>query len=223
MLNRLMFFILFLSIAAQAQVTPPSTTANAVTAPPTGAVAKKAAAIANAGARIATKDRSIARTSLVFDYNSWFENINIRAGTPYQTKALLYGMGLSYEYNLLYTKWGWGLGGGIVHGFGVSGDASDSTSYYVKRVPLEIFRGSARYFKRVTARFDAGLLTTALYNLTSWPSSNGLSVEKTSSLMLGIFIDTRWRLDRSWDLVQAVGTFNRGPSLAWRLGTNYNF
>ena len=168
-------------------------------------------------------DRSASRNGLVLDYNSWFENIRILGGTPYETKALLYGIGLSYEYNLLRTSWGWGIGGGIIHGYAVSGDSSDTTSYYAKRVPLEIGRVSGRIFHRVNPRFDIGLLSSLLYTLTNWPESYGLTVEKPGSVMMGAFLDTRWRLDGHWELIQALGTFNRGPSLAWRLGTTYTF
>ncbi len=171
----------------------------------------------------AKNDRSASRKGLVLDYNSWFENIRVQGGTPYETKALLYGIGLSYEYNLLRASWGWGIGGGLIHGYAVSGDSSDSTSYYAKRVPLEIGRVSARIFRRVNPRFDMGLLTNVLYTLTNWPESNGLTVEKPGSVMMGAFLDTRWRLDGHWELIQALGTFNRGPSLAWRLGTTYTF
>lgn len=167
--------------------------------------------------------RTASRHGLLFDYNSWFENIRVLGGTPYDTKALLYGLGLSYEYTLLHVTWGWGWGGGFIHGYAVSGDSSDTTSYYAKRVPLEVGRINTRIFSRVSPRFDFGFLMTALYTISNYPVSNGLSVEKSSSMMLGAFLDTRWRLDGHWELIQALGTFNRGPSLAWRLGTVYSF
>ena len=52
-------------------------------------------------------EKTARRQGLLFDYNSWFENIRILGGTPYDTKALLYGLGLSYEYTLLHITWGW--------------------------------------------------------------------------------------------------------------------
>ncbi len=168
-------------------------------------------------------DRTANRQGIILDYNSWFENIRIQGGTPYETKALLYGIGVSYEYNLLRLTWGWGLGGGLIHGYAVSGDSSDTSSYYAKRVPLEIGRFNGRIFRRVSPRFDLGLLTSVLYTLTNFPASNGLTVEKSGSVMMGAFLDTRWRLDGRWELIQAFGTFNRGPSLAWRLGAIYIF
>ncbi len=170
-----------------------------------------------------TTDRSTTRRGLILDYNSWFENIRIQGGTPFETKALLYGIGLSYEFNLLKVTWGWGLGGGLIHGYAVSGDSSDPTSYYAKRVPLEIGRLNGRIFRRVSPRFDLGFLTSVLYTLTNWPTSNGFTVEKSGSVMMGAFLDTRWRLDGHWELIQALGTYNRGPSLAWRLGSTYSF
>ncbi len=168
-------------------------------------------------------NRFATRHGIALDYNSWFENIKITGGTPFQTKALLYGIGLTYEYNKLRSSWGWGVGAGWVHGFAVSGDATDTTTYYSKRVPLEIARFNSRIFLRINPRFDAGILACALYTITNWPTSNGFNVDKAGSLMMGGFLDTRWRLDGQWEIIQAFGTYNTGPSLAWRMGTSYYF
>ena len=88
----------------------PSASASTALAP----VPKKSAPAKSTGvikASLPKNDRTVARQGLVFDYNSWFENIRILGGTPYDTKALLYGLGLSYEYSLLHVNWGWGWGG----------------------------------------------------------------------------------------------------------------
>jgi hypothetical protein len=163
------------------------------------------------------------RHNLLIDYNSWFENIRVVGGTPYETKALLYGAGVSYESAFLRQTWGWGIGVGILQGFAVAGDASDPNSYYAKRVPLNIARGGLRIFERVNPRFDLGLAASVLMALQSYPADKGFKVEAPSSLMIGAFLDTRWRMDSHWELIQSMGTYSRGPSLAWRLGTSYTF
>lgn len=168
--------------------------------------------------------RGIARKLGVLDYNSWFETIRIKGGgTPYDTKALLYGTGLSFEYATYFPDWGWSAQLGIIQGFAVAGDVSDATSYYARRVQLNILRGGGRYFKRINPRFDLGIASHLLITTKSYPPLNGLEVEAPNGLMIGGFIDSRWRLDEKWELLQSMGTYSRGPSLAWRLGTSYTF
>lgn len=214
--------ILMQSLGAQAKEAQPITSTITPTSPSTPAVspAQPTSALKKPAANTV---RTAQRRVLVFDYNSWFQNILILGGTPYETKALIYGLGLTYESNYFRATWGWGFGGGLIHGSAVTGDSSDSTSYYAKRVQIENARISSRIFRRINPRLDIGLLASLLYTISNWPTSNGLTVAPPSGIMAGAFLDTRWRLDGHWELVQALGTYNRGPSLAWRLGTTYSF
>lgn len=171
----------------------------------------------------AKKPSTASRKSVVVDYNSWFETIRIKGPTTYETKALLYGLGASYEYALFHSSWGWASSLGIIQGSAVAGDVSETSSYYARRVPLNIFRFGGRLFQRVNPRFDLGVTTSVLFTLTPWPIDRNFSVEASNGLMIGGFVEGRWRLDRQWELLQSFGTYSRGPSLAWRLGASYSF
>lgn len=224
MLHLWLLTFLMMGTSAQAQQKlKKKSVASPATRPSTSMPATSAPSVKLLANPTEKSNRFAVRQGIAVDYNSWFENLRITGVTPFQTKALLYGIGVAYEYNKLKTNWGWGVGAGLIYGFGVSGDASDTTTYYSKRVPLQIARLNSRIFRRINARFDAGILACALYTITNWPISNGLSVEKAGNLTMGAFLDTRWRLDGQWEVIQAFGTYNTGPSLAWRLGTSYYF
>lgn len=164
------------------------------------------------------------RKSISFDFNSWFESLKVQSGgSTYETRGLLYGTGVSYEYSRYFPDWGWGGGGGILHGYGVAGNSTDISSYYVRRVPQTMLRANARIFKRIGVRMDLGLALNFNYRSTVWPSANGWEVKSGVNPLIGLFLDTRWRVNLRWDLVQALGSFSRDSSLAWKIGGVYNF
>jgi hypothetical protein len=168
--------------------------------------------------------KAVSRQGISFDYNSWFENIRVTTPTnPYETKAQIHGVGINYEYASYRPKWGWGLHGGYLFGYGTAGDSADSSSYYARRVAMNILRAGIRGFYRITGRFDLGITYQSQMASTKWPTFNGMSVDEGTVISTGTFFDTRFRIDPKWDLVQSVGLYSKGPSGIWRLGAVYAF
>lgn len=164
------------------------------------------------------------KVSWAVDYNSWFENILVKNSTSsYETQAMLYGIGVSVELNQYFPTWGWGVSGGILQGFAVVGDSSSSTNYYARRVTLNSLRGTGRLIYRVNPRLDLGLGLAILSKTQSWPTDKGFTVDSNSLLVFGYFLDSRWRVDKNWELLQAIGTYSKSSSAAWRLGASYTY
>lgn len=172
----------------------------------------------------ASSTTSEKQIGISFDYNSWFENIQIQnGGTSHQTAAMMYGVGISYEYSVYQLNWGYGAHAGYVQAYGVSGNSGDPTQYYAYRVPVSVFRGGGRLFYRLSEHFDLGLTLQAQMNKASWPTFNGMTVESDSKLSTAAFLDSRWRLNSKWDLLQSVGFYSKGSSGMWRIGGVYIF
>lgn len=168
--------------------------------------------------------KTVYRKSVSLDYNSWFESLKVQSGgSTYQTKALLYGAGLSYEYSIYKSDWGWGFLVGIMQGYGIAGSSSDTSSYYAKRVSLNLIRFGGRVFTRVGPRLDIGVAGIVNYRSTPWPIANGWEVKTGTNPLIGAFLDTRWRVNLRWDILQSLGAYNQDSSLAWRVGASYTF
>lgn len=170
-------------------------------------------------------EKSIERTIITVDYNSWFEKLTVTnaAGTTQESQALYYGFGLGAEKNFYRATWGWGVGAGVMGGSALGGDKSGALSYFQARVPWTAFRFTPRIFYRWTPRTDFGLDVSAFYKQGKWPagSSSDVTAVSGSELITGAFLDLRLRFNPKLEMIQAFGMVYKDESIYWRLGLAY--
>jgi len=164
------------------------------------------------------------RRGVVIDYNSWFEKINLSSpsGNSDQ-KGILYGLGVNYEYNRVYSDYGFGGFAGFITGNALTGSASDSSGYYIPRTQFLALRAGGRYFIRVTPQFEFGVVAQFLYKNLNWAEKNSYSPARTKNPQMGGFLDSRFRISPRWELAQSLGLYAENTSVAWRFGGSYLF
>jgi len=180
-------------------------------------------------ARIAKKqfmmEQGIQKYLITFDYNSWFEKLqiaNVASGVTQDSQALYYGFGLGLEKNWYHKNWGWGFGGAALAGSATGGDKSGTLTYFQARVPWWGGRLSPRVFYRWTGRTDLGLDLTAFYKHSAYPTNDGtLTVRAGSEVITGAFVDMRVRFSSKFEMIQSFGTLYKDTSIYWRLGMAY--
>jgi len=162
------------------------------------------------------------KKAVMVDYNSWFETLFLSdtSNTNSKTKASYYGVGVSYDYSVYEKEWGYGFLLGYMQGFGMAGTA-DGTGYYQKRAPWTAYRAGARIFSRVNGRVDVGLAISSQFRSHKWGTDTGMTPWGIVNPLNGAFIDTRWRIDYKYELVQALGLFAKDTGLVWRIGVGY--
>lgn len=168
---------------------------------------------------------SLIRKGVLIDYNSWNDTVTVESnGEKQSQKVISYGTGISYDWSELKSTFGYGFNGGIISAFAVTGKSSDTNTYFIKRNPFLALRGSARLFQRVNSRFDLGLSPSVTMTTLKWKNTNTMTAKSPSTLILGLAIDARYRLNRQWELNQSFGvTQTKNSSLSWRVGGGYFF
>lgn len=169
-------------------------------------------------------ERSVEKSILVLDYNSWFETLTVTSptGTEQVSQALYYGFGLGWEKNSYRPKWGWGLGTSVLGGSAVGGDKAGSLTYFKARVPWWAVRVSPRLFYRWTPRTDFGFAVAAFYKQSSWPAGTSDAVATSGADMIaGAFVDMRLRFNPKLEMIQSFGAVHKDASIFWRLGLAY--
>lgn len=166
--------------------------------------------------------KSAWKHTLLMDYHSWFENLTYRnsSNQEYGLEAVYYGFALSWDMTQYHKEWGWGVQGGLGQGYAV-GEGEQNT-YREKRVKWTYLRGGGRVFKRLNGRMDLGLALLALNQSLSWPGSSG-QVVKGPNPFISLFLEMRWRFNRQWEMVQAMGNSTKNAGANMRIGFGYTF
>lgn len=171
------------------------------------------------------KKNSFVRKGILLDYNSWNENVILESNNTKTTqKALAYGTGISFDWSETKARTGYGFNLGLISSFAVTGQSSTTDGYFVKRNSFLAFRTSLRYFQRINPRFELGLAPYILFNQLKWQSTESYNAKASSNIVFGFFLDNRYRLNRNWELIQALGLTNvKNSSVTWRVGGGYYF
>lgn len=163
------------------------------------------------------------RHGFTVDYTTWYETLKL---TSVATKSLVEGtshyFGISFNYDLTVyrERWGYAVNVGAITGNAQAG-TKDSGDYYERRVVWTGFRGGGRLFWRANNRIDLGLGFLAQSKSTKWPEEENFIVVPQANPHYFYYLDTRWRLNYRYELVQSFGTHLRSYALAWMLGLTY--
>lgn len=163
------------------------------------------------------------RHAFTLDYTTWYESMKMTARS---TKTLLesnshyFGVAFSYDYTVYREKFGYAFSVGGVTGNAQAG-TKDSGDYYERRIVWTGYRAGGRLFFRANNRIDLGLGFLAQTKTTQWPNEEAFTVLPQSNPQYFYYLDTRWRLNYRYELVQGFGTHLRSYALAWMLGINY--
>lgn len=173
----------------------------------------------------AAAPRALERWLLTGEYNSWVEKLSIsnNSGGTQDGKASYYGIGVGLEKNFYYSKWGWGVGGGIASGSAVGGDKNTGLNYFQARVPWTALRITPRIFYRMGPKVDLGFDISSYYKSADWPTgTNGdLTVQSGSKMISGGFLDLRARVGQSFEYIQSFGMVYKDETMYWRVGLAY--
>ncbi|MFN7904729.1 MAG: hypothetical protein ACK5P5_06050 [Pseudobdellovibrionaceae bacterium] len=165
----------------------------------------------------------LTRQSISIEYFNWLENLTLKTLTnEIGFKAMLYGLGVSYDQTTFRQRDGWGWTAGVINGYGIAG--SQSSDYFQNRVRLLAGHAGFRYFWRINSRFDLGPMGTLIYKNIQWPAAaTNQELQPGPNPLAGAWMDSRFRLSTKWQLTQAVGVLQTNASMAWRLGAAYTF
>lgn len=163
------------------------------------------------------------RHGFTVDYTTWYETMKL---TNLATKGLVegnshyFGVSFNYDFTVYLERWGYALNVGAVTGNAQAG-TKDSGDYYKRRIVWTGFRGGGRLFWRANNRIDLGLGFLAQSKSTKWPEEENYVVVPQANPHYFYYLDTRWRLNYRYELVQSFGTHLRSYALAWMLGLTY--
>lgn len=163
------------------------------------------------------------RHGFTVDYTTWYETMKL---TNLATKGLVegnthyFGLSFNYDYTVYRERWGFAVNVGAVTGNAQAG-TKDAGDYYERRVVWTGFRGGGRLFWRANNRIDLGLAFLAQSKSTKWPEEENFVVVPQANPQYFYYLDTRWRLNYRYELVQSFGTHLRSYALAWMLGITY--
>lgn len=131
-----------------------------------------------------------------------------------------FGISFNYDFTVYRERWGYAFNVGAITGNAQAG-TKDSGDYYERRVVWTGFRGGGRLFWRANNRIDLGLGFLAQSKSTKWPEEENFIVMSQANPHYFYYLDTRWRLNYRYELVQSFGTHLRSYALAWMLGLTY--
>lgn len=163
------------------------------------------------------------RHGFTVDYTTWYETMKL---THVASRSLVegtshyFGVSFNYDFTVYRENWGYALTAGAVTGNAQAG-TKDSGDYYERRIVWTGFRGGGRIFWRANNRIDLGLGFLAQSKSTKWPEEENYVVVPQANPHYFYYIDTRWRLNYRYELVQSFGTHLRSYALAWMLGITY--
>lgn len=163
------------------------------------------------------------RHGFTVDYTTWYETMKL---TNLATKGLVegnshyFGISFNYDFTVYRERWGYALNVGAVTGNAQAG-TKDSGDYYERRIVWTGFRGGGRLFWRANNRIDLGLGFLAQSKSTKWPEEENYVVVPQANPHYFYYLDTRWRLNYRYEIVQSFGTHLRSYALAWMLGLTY--
>ncbi len=163
------------------------------------------------------------RHGFTVDYTTWYETMKL---TNLTTKGLVegnthyFGISFNYDYTVYRERWGFAVNVGAATGNAQAG-TKDAGDYYERRVVWTGFRGGGRLFWRANNRIDLGLGFLAQSKSTKWPVEENFIVVPQANPHYFYYLDTRWRLNYRYELVQSFGTHLRSYALAWMLGLTY--
>lgn len=189
-------------------------------------IALQVSIIENSLAQQSTTRRGpLIRKGILVDYNSWGENVNIdNSGSKSTQKAIAYGTGVSFDWAQLNPKSGFGFNVGLISATAVTGKSTDTTGYYVQRNAFLTFRAAGRFFQRINPRFDLGLSPMIFYKQIKWKNTETIQAKTPTNIAFAAALDTRYRLNRQWELHQSIGISNvKNSSITWQVGGGYIF
>jgi hypothetical protein len=163
------------------------------------------------------------RHAFTVDYSTWYETLKIKNKA---TNALgegnshYFGIAFNYDFTVYREKYGYAITVGGVTGNAQSG-TKDSGDYYERRIVWTGFRGGGRLFFRANNRVDLGLGFMAQTKSTNWPEEDAYVVVPQANPQYFYYIDTRWRLNYRYEIVQSFGAHLRSYALSWLLGVTY--
>lgn len=163
------------------------------------------------------------RHALSIDYSTWYEMFKMTEMTSRkltESNSHYFGVAFSYDYTIYREKYGFAFSLGGVTGNAQAG-TKDSGDYYERRVPWTGYRGGGRLFFRASNRIDLGFGFVAQSKTTAWPQSNTFSIIPQPNPQYFYYLDSRWRLNYRYELIQSFGAHLRSYALAWMLGISY--
>lgn len=163
------------------------------------------------------------RHAVAVDYTTWYETMKLKNKTSNsitEANSHYFGVSLNYDFTVYREKYGFAVNLGSVTGNAQAG-TKDSGDYYERRIVWTGFRAGGRLFFRANNRIDLGLGFLAQSKSTKWPEEETYTVLPQSNPQYFYYLDTRWRLNYRYEIVQALGAHLRSYALAWMLGINY--
>lgn len=163
------------------------------------------------------------RHGFTVDYTTWYETMKL---SQLSTKSLVeanthyFGISFNYDFTVYRENWGYAFTLGAITGNAQAG-TKDAGDYYERRVVWTGFRGGGRLFWRANNRIDLGMGFVAQSKSTKWPEETNFIVVPQPNPHYFYYLDTRWRLNYRYELVQSFGTHLRSYALAWMLGLTY--
>jgi hypothetical protein len=153
----------------------------------------------------------------------WNETLNVtQAGKTAHLPANFNGIGLVFQKETFYLRWGWNFGGVIGVGVANGGGTDQGITYTQDRQSYTIMGLTPRVFWRLTNRVNMGL-TGFIYTRTiTWPEPSGADVDSGRRMNIMGLADLNIRIFNKWDFYQGIGPVANGNTM-WKIGVNYRF
>lgn len=163
------------------------------------------------------------RHAFAIDYSTWYEMMKLTEMTSRkltEANTHYFGVSFGYDYTVYREKWGYAFTAGFITGNAQAG-TKDSGDYFERRIPWTGYRGGGRLFARASNRIDIGMGFIAQSKTAKWPLSDTYTIIPQANPQYFYYLDTRWRLNYKYELIQSFGAHLRSYSMAWMLGISY--
>lgn len=156
---------------------------------------------------------------------NWPESLKIdQGGLIYEQPAIYYGFDLSFS-----SRWYWGRKGieltiGTGQGSSNTGESTDTTGYYQRRIAWNSYRAELAALYRFSRETHFGVAGGVRILNTKWPeSTTGVKARGAINPLSYLAVKWQWNFSGSWGLHQTFGASDLRNSSFWLLGLQYIF
>ncbi|MBO9665907.1 MAG: hypothetical protein J7501_03765 [Bdellovibrio sp.] len=203
-----------------APAAPAATPAHAPSAPPETA---SPTTVARPRPQRLQPKKSVSSWAAGISTMQWNETLAVtQTGKTAYLPANFNGIGLVFQKETFYLRWGWNFGGVIGVGNANGGGTDQGITYTQDRQSYNMLGLTPRVFWRLTNRVNVGVTGFIYSRNITWPTSPGADVDSGRRMNIMALADLNIRILDRWDFYQGIG--NVAPqSTMWKIGVNYRF
>lgn len=158
------------------------------------------------------------RTTLGLQLISWTEPLRVQQGTSVSAdNANFSGTALTVEQDYTNGRYGFGPIAAIIFGRANAG-GTNSLNYSSGKLGWNGALLGLRGIYRITKQLAIGIQLPIVYRTANWPTINSVEATSGKTLNYSLLFELRARINKDWELNQAIGPFSSDGGSMWRLG-----